>query len=189
MINPALTRRGEGLGDAESSARLVEQIAKVDHCLVTYVKQTFVRSVEFGDKKDNRREGENKNRQDWRSPETGQSPVVAGTRHGETRHEVERNRDETRNPASQGCLNPFRVQIYDLVQRFDEQASESGDRFVLYRRDRLRPETGMPTLGGGKFHLSGLGSFQSRFDIPVQNISDRRALGFGQEGGAQVSLF
>jgi hypothetical protein len=59
-INPGracfsyLVRPVKASEDAKSSARLVEQIAKVGRCLVTYVEQTFLRSVEFGDEIDNR---------------------------------------------------------------------------------------------------------------------------------------
>lgn len=46
-------------GQYKSSTRLIEQIAKVGHCLLAYIKQAFLRAVEIGDEINNRGERDN----------------------------------------------------------------------------------------------------------------------------------
>jgi hypothetical protein len=85
-------------------------------------------------------------------------------------------------------LNPFRVQVYDFVQRLDKKTTEDRARRALYSRDRLYPETRKQTLGSDRLNIAWLSSFQFELclEILAQNTSYRRALRFGEEGGAQV---
>src|SRR5260221_12905143 len=82
-----------------SSTRLIERIAKVDHCLLTHFKQAFLRSFEIRDEKHNCRERQNKRHHGRRPPETAQSLVIADSSHSKTRHEVECRPNDARNAA------------------------------------------------------------------------------------------